>query len=500
MITLSRLNEIAALHGNQICITDDNRKYTWNEIVRETESRVVFLHRAFNEEHLRSACYLSKNSAELVCWLAAFATLGISASGLDYSLPVGTLSALIGRIRPGLLLISYSLFTPDELSNLNTSGTSMLPIDSPTDPVIRDIGELHLPELDNLLSTRTTPPPPFRAVSLTSGTSSVPKIALRYRSFDARRFAWFTRRFGFSDADGFMLILPLYHAAGNSWARMFMGLGAPLYLVDQDDESALERTLATDNVRATVMTPNLVVRMTGLASRKAFCHHLRWVLVGGSYFPMKNKLVARAAFGDIFYEYYGCTETGVNVLSEPTDLLACPASVGRPFDGNRVMILDEGNRPLGTGAKGRVAISSYMLMDEYGDGSRPFITIGDERYFLMADYGYLDDSGRLFLMNRNGEIRDTHDVYRIEENIRSLPCITDVALVTVQLQGENHVRCIFSTDQYSKEKFIRLIEKINEQVAKNGVIHFSAHRVDKIPYSPSGKVRFGEIIRILEAA
>lgn len=498
MITLSKMTEVAALRGAQTCITDRHGHYTWNEILRQTESRVVFLRRAFNDEQLRSVCYLSRNKAELVCWLAAFATLGIPANGLDYSLPVDTLTTLIKRINPGLLLVSFSLFTPDELSELNVSGTSMLAVDAPTDGVIDSIGELHHPELHSLMSTRT--PPPFRAVSLTSGTSSVPKIALRYRSFDARRFSWFRERFGFSDTDGFMLILPLYHAAGNGWARMFMGLGAALFLVDQDDDNALAHALTQEGIRATVMTPNLVARMTALAERAALRPYLRWVLVGGSYFPVKSKQAARATFGDIFCEYYGCTETGVNVLSEPADMLAWPNSVGRPFDGNRLLILDEHNRPVAAGEKGRVAISSYMLMDEYGDGSKPFITFENERYFLMADYGYQDACGRLFLMNRNSDIRSDHDVYRIEENIRSLPCIRDVALVTVQLKGVNHVRCIFSTDQSSKEKFTRLMEKINEQASTTGVMHFSAHRVEKIPYSPSGKVRFGEIIRILDAA
>lgn len=498
MITLSRMTEIADLRGNHTCINDNNRQYTWNEIIRQTESRVVFLRRTFSEEQLRSVCYLSKNSAELVCWLAALATLGIPASGLDYSLPVETLCTLLGRINPGLLLVSFNLFTPDELCHLNTTGTNMLGLDAPTDPVVDSIGELHHPELNCLLSTRT--PPPYRGLSLTSGTSSVPKIALRYQSFDARRFAWFTDQFGFSDVDGFMLILPLYHAAGNGWARMFMGLGASLHLVDQDDEQALAQTLSRECVRAAVMTPNLVALMTGLSTRIPLRHHLRWVLVGGSYFSVTSKQAACAAFGNIFCEYYGCTETGVNVLSKPDDMQACPKSVGRSFDGNRVLILDEDNRPRRAGEKGRVAISSYMLMDEYGDGSRPFIMIGDERYFLMADYGYLDDSGRLFLMNRNGEIGSDHDIYRIEEKIRSLPCIRDVSVVTVQLQGVNHVRCIFSTDRSNKKNFMRLIEKINEQASTTGVINFSAHRVDKIPYSPSGKVRFDEVIRILDAA
>lgn len=289
MITLSKLTEIAALRGNQTCITDKKRQYTWNDIVQMTESRIVFLRRAFNKEQLQSACYLSKNSTQLICWLAAFATLGIPVNGLDYSLPIDTLTSLIERIKPGLLLTSFSLYTADELRKLNVCGTSMLAVDAPTDPVIRSIGELHNSKLNNLLFRHIKPP--FRTVSLTSGTSSEPKIALRYKSFDTRRFSWFTERFNFSETDGFMLILPLYHAAGNGWARMFMGLGAPLYLFDQDDETTLEHTLVLDNVRTTVMTPNLINRLTDLVARKALPHHLRWVLVGGSYFPVKSKQV-----------------------------------------------------------------------------------------------------------------------------------------------------------------------------------------------------------------
>ncbi|EDF4792479.1 hypothetical protein JKH05_001658 [Salmonella enterica] len=178
MITLRRLNEIAITRGNDICIIDKERQYTWYDIIRRTESRIVFLRRAFNPEQLRSVCYLSKNSVDLICWLAAFATLGIPANGLDYSLPIETLRGLLIKINPGLMLVSFSLYSPDELNKLHVRTITMLAVDAPTDPVIGSIGEFHHPELESLLATHI--PAPFRSVSLTSGTSSAPKIVLRY--------------------------------------------------------------------------------------------------------------------------------------------------------------------------------------------------------------------------------------------------------------------------------------------------------------------------------
>ncbi|WP_159565959.1 AMP-binding protein [Budvicia diplopodorum] len=498
MITLDKLRSIALTRLHETCIVYKNESYSWDEIIRRTESRIIFLRRIYNDDQLRSVSYLSKNNVDLICWLAAFSTLGIPTNGLDYSLSVETLTTLISRINPGILLVSFDLYKADELNRLNVSGATMLAIDAPTDPIIGSIGELHHTRLATLITYHQ--PVPFRSVSLTSGTSSVPKIALRYRSFDARRFTWFSERYNFSQDDGFMLILPLYHAAGNGWARMFMGLGAPLYLVDQEDDQMMMQTLSSSKVKATVMTPNLVSRLTTFAEQNRINHHLRWVLVGGSYFPVKNKRAAISSLGAIIYEYYGCTESGVNVLSEPADMLACPESVGKAFEGNIVKILNEKNELVSIGEKGRVAISSYMLMDEYGDGRKPFIIIDGNRYFLMADYGYLDNQNRLFLINRDGETHNRNAIYHIEENIRKMPCIKDVALISVLENGVHNIKCVFSMRQKDKEKQKILIERIKEKIIPENIINFTACAVDVVPYSPSGKVRFSEIIRILDAA
>lgn len=498
MITLEKMRGIASRQKDHSCIVDKGVHYTWQQILTQTESRVVFLKSMYNKNQLRSACYLSKNNADVICWLAAFTTLGIPANGLDYSLPVDTLTSLIKKINPDILLVSYNLYSPEELNQLNTTGSTMLAIDSLTDPIIKSIGEYHAPKIDMLLEGHISPP--FRAVSLTSGTSSLPKIALRYQSFDARRFAWFSERYGLGNGDGFLLILPLYHAAGNGWARMFMGLGSPIYIVDQDDDDNIISTLSQKNVTASVMTPNLVNKLTQLADNGKYQFYLRWVLVGGSYFSVKNKHAAMNLFGPVFYEYYGCTESGVNVLSEPEDMALYPKSVGRAFEGNQVIVIDKDFHPVKEEVNGRIAVASYMLMDEYSDGTRPFHIIDGIRYFIMADHGYLDKQGRLFLLNRNGDTDTFDPLYSIEENIRALPCVSDVAVISVIENGKNNVKCIFSTKQGAQNKTGNLMNKIIEKFESSNVINIKAKKVEAIPYSPSGKVRFNEVVRILSAA
>lgn len=498
MINLKKIAEIAAVRGNAPCLIAEDKAYTWNEVLSLTESRVAFIKNFIEPEKMRSACFLSKNNGDLICWLAAFTTLGIPTNGLDYSLPITTLLNLVKKINPGILLVSYSLYTTDELNQLYSTGASVISVNSPTDAMVDSIGSLHRKHVAEILEQHR--PVPFRAVSLTSGTSSEPKIALRYQSFDARRFSWFTERYGFTHRDGFMLILPLYHAAGNGWARMFMGLGAPLYLVDQNDDVAIGTLISRDDITATVMTPNLVSRVTKLVEQQHITTHFRWILVGGSNFAPHNKMAAMSALGPVIHEYYGCTESGVNILAEPDDIIRHPDSVGRAFDGNKVVILDENNRLVPAGTKGRVAIASYMLMDEYGDGRKPFVTLGDDVYFPMADYGYLDNHGRLFLMNRNGDRYDKNHVYGVEETLRSLPCIHDVAIISVANESENMIKLLFSTFNNRPVNDDVLNEKIKEKLQQHNIVKFKAKKIDEIPYSPSGKVRFQEVVNLLEAA
>ncbi|WP_253275748.1 hypothetical protein [Salmonella enterica] len=103
-------------------------------------------------------------------------------------------------------------------------------------------------------------------------------------------------------------------------------------------------------------------------------------------------------------------------------------------------------------------------------------------------------------MNRNSEIKCEQDIYHIEEHLRALPCITDVALIPIRQQNKDHIRCIFSAKHINEDDVSFIMDEIKNKINHIGVTDFTAHMVDKIPYSPSGKVRFSEIVQTLTAA
>jgi fatty-acyl-CoA synthase len=95
---------------------------------------------------------------------------------------------------------------------------------------------------------------------------------------------------------------------------------------------------------------------------------------------------------------YGSTEAGglitLGQLDDTADLRL--ASVGRPFYGIEVKILDpDTGEALPAGQKGRIAIKGWSVFQGYHHG--PGDPFDDEGFLLSDDLGALDATGRLFL-------------------------------------------------------------------------------------------------------
>jgi fatty-acyl-CoA synthase len=95
---------------------------------------------------------------------------------------------------------------------------------------------------------------------------------------------------------------------------------------------------------------------------------------------------------------YGSTEAGglitLGQLDDSADLRL--ASVGRPFHGIQVRILDrETGEPLPPGRTGRIAIKGWSVFQGYHHASES--ALDEEGFLVSEDIGGLDATGRLFL-------------------------------------------------------------------------------------------------------
>lgn len=501
MIHLQTIRKHSTNMPYREALVDGDTSISWQELQKNTENKILFILTKFDHGLPKQACYISPNRIELISWLAAFATLKIPVTGLDYSLPTEALKELLNLVGADLLLLSTSSIENSKyLFELGAPQAAQFDMDSPTIVFTDVVGKpLEVDILEHLSKAKSQPP--YRAVGLTSGTSGLPKAAIRTQSFDQRRFEYFTNRYDFDHEEAFLLSMPLYHAAGNGWARMFMNLGATVYFAPINSPSAIANVIIERKITASVMTPALLSQildsLDAIENSKNEC--LRWVLVGGKHFPTMQKQRALSKLGPIVYEYYGTTETGVNTIAEPADLEQHPNSVGRPFDGNNIAIFDAGGLCLGQEKIGIVAISSYMNMDGYSDGSSNEIMLDGKRYLLTSETGFIDKEDRLYLLNRSTHQNRHHHLYRLEDAIRDIPCIKDVAILQRSDCESSKVECVIEMSaqsydlSYLQEKLQLLADKEYLQLARYSV-------VPRIPYSPSGKVRVSELMALLDSS
>lgn len=497
MIPLEKILEISSARATSVAIVTEDESISWLDFSRQVRSLVDSLSDIHDAADIDTICYISPNRIELLYLAAAAATLKIPFIGLDYSLDSDHLVELQAAASCSLLITS-SLFCSEAGIDLNmlSSGTIMIDLDNriPTAITYDSLLTNEHSEKKTLSSNRA-----FKAISFTSGTSGTPKAVLRFQSFDTRRFSYFTTRYGFSAQDRHLLAIPLYHAAGNGWARLFLQLGSTLVLAPHDNPAALAKLIRSEWITTSAMTPPLLMQLLDYAKSNNLSllpNSLRFLLVGGKNFPAHAKQYALKAMGPVIYEYYGTTETGVNTIAEPNDLLENPETVGKPYDGNKVKVIGPDDIEVPVGTVGRIAISSYMNMDNYQNAKSNKVLIDGKRYLATPETGYFDSDGFLYLMNRTDGV-STLNLFDIENQINKLPCIDDVALLTVP-DTKADVICALVVKSESSANVELIQSKVQSLLKSYNAVAAEIGILNKIPYSPSGKVRAPDLLMRLK--
>ncbi|MGI4856783.1 MAG: AMP-binding protein [Janthinobacterium lividum] len=497
MIHLELIKKHAIAKPNVIAFKTSESETTWKDFQKNTEEKIIFLLMHYDRDLPSQASYIASNRGDLLPWLSALATLGIPVTGLDYTLPLRQLREMNIAIGAELVLFSSAIVCTDVITQLAQPSAMLIDLDSITTAYMGVVDNQHADVL-TLIADRNLPKRQYRTVGFTSGTSGNPKPVIRDTPFDSRRFTYFTQHYKFSDQDRFLAILPIYHAAGNGWVRLFLSLGASIFIDTYDSPFVLKNILENEKITASVMSP---IILNGLINAfpedaKTALPALRWLLIGGKHFTASLKLRALSVLGPSVHEYYGTTETGVNTLANPDDLLTHPHSVGRAYDGNTIMIVAPDNKPVAPGISGTVIIDSYMNMLCYAGGCVSQLQIEGRRYLVTPEQGYLDDEGRLYLLNRMQDPGNVCDLYGLEDVIRTLPNVSDVAILPFKVPDATGLVCILSL-KVPCEKEPILIDRIQHLARDRDITFKKCAVLPIIPYSPTGKVKIGEIGNIL---
>jgi long-chain acyl-CoA synthetase len=138
-----------------------------------------------------------------------------------------------------------------------------------------------------------------------------------------------------------------------------------------------------------------------------------------------------AWLGPVIVEYYAATEGGGTLISSQ-EWLRKPGSVGLPWPGSQVRVLDRAGREVAPGDQGlvymKMGTSSFSYHND--DDKTRAARAGD--LFTVGDIGYMDSDGYLFLCDRDSDviISGGVNIYpaEIEAELSCHPAVADAAV------------------------------------------------------------------------
>ncbi|MFE3178840.1 acyl-CoA synthetase [Amycolatopsis sp. NPDC059090] len=310
---------------------------------------------------------------------------------------------------------------------------------------------------------------------------------------------WFFGVFGLRPFDDHVHLCgsPLYHTAVLNFVAISLQLGHTAVLMDRWDAEEMLRLIERHRVTHSHMVPTQFRRLLGLPDdvRAKYDHSsLRVMIHGAAPCPLEVKRQMLDWWGPVVTEYYAATEGGGTVINGE-DWLRKPGSVGLPWPGSTIRILDDAGEEVPTGETGAVYMKMGDSKFEYhrDKAKTEKARVGD--LFTLGDVGHLDEDGYLFLHDRKADmiISGGVNIYpaEIEGELVMHPKVADVAVFGVPHEdwGEEIKAVVQPADGVSgsAELTAELLAYAETRLARFKLPR-SVDYLPELPRDPNGKL------------
>lgn len=333
-------------------------------------------------------------------------------------------------------------------------------------------------------------------VIYTSGTTGKPKGAVRKFPKDTMVAAFrFLNETPLRVDDVHLVTCPLYHSTAFGFMSLSAILGQTVVIMDEFKPEPFLELVDRHGVTTTAMVPTMLHRVLELpleTRNKYDARTLRAVFSGGAPLPAPVATDFMDAFGDVLFNFYGATETGLVTLAKPADLRAAPGTIGKALPGNDIRLLGDDGRDVAPGQVGELFVKNKLLVAGYHDDPEATAQSMRDGYFSVGDLARRDASGHYFIEGRKRDmvISGGVNVYpaEVEGVLEHHPDVAEVAVVGVpDREWGERVRAFVvlkagsTVDEGDLKTFAR--ERLaGPKVPRDYVF------LDTLPRNPTGKV------------
>ncbi|MCK9923157.1 long-chain fatty acid--CoA ligase [Frankia sp. AgPm24] len=279
-------------------------------------------------------------------------------------------------------------------------------------------------------------------VLYTSGTTGSPKGAQLTHSNMVHNAMVSTRVFDAAEHDVHLVVLPLFHAFGQTTdLNAGFASGATLVLLPRFEPRTALAALRGHAVTFFAGVPTMywaLLHCPDVASADLdhIASSLRICVSGGSAMPGEVLRAFERRFGVAILEGYGLSETSPVATFNRADRPRRAGSIGLPIWGVEVRVTRADGTPAADGETGELCVRGHNVMRGYlGQPEATAATIDAQGWLRTGDLGRRDADGYFYLVDRLKDmiIRGGFNVYprEIEEVLLTHPDVSLAAVVGI---------------------------------------------------------------------
>lgn len=321
----------------------------------------------------------------------------------------------------------------------------------------------------------------------TSGSTGLPKIALRPAPAALEEAAHYAATMQVDARDTIVAIPPMSHAYGYGMCVMLPLLTGANLITTRAFSTALVKRAIQEFSPSIV--PAVPAMLDMLAHSGVNLRSVRWLLTAGSLMPGPSAERFRQRTGVTACPLYGTTETGGISVATAGDGRDVDGRVGPPMRGVEVQIRPS-DAALDAGRDvGKLLVRSTSMMAGYLDDDGNVLSVANDGWFETGDLAQITD-GTIHLRGRDSEVINVAGMKvvpcEIEEVIRELGGVREVKVYAqVHHSGGQIVKAAVALEPGTSE------DEIYAHCQRQLVYYKRPQlvvRVDALPRTPAGKI------------
>lgn len=269
----------------------------------------------------------------------------------------------------------------------------------------------------------------------TSGTTGRSKGAVLSHNNCLANAVNVTTSWAITDRDRYLAVLPLFHVHGlGNGVVSWLASGCRMRLVERFDHQRAAGLFEAFAPTLFFGVPTIYVRLLNLTDDTAgrIGATMRLFVSGSAPLPSHIHEAFREKFGHVILERYGMSETLMNI-GNPYAGERRPGTVGLPFPGVSVRVVDAAGQPIPDGTVGEVEVRGGNVFAGYWNNPEATAAAFRDGWFRTGDLGERSADGYYTLRGRGSDliISGGFNIYprEIEEVLMEQPGVREAVVV-----------------------------------------------------------------------